>query len=253
MIRDPHILPLTVACVWVKANVDYGVHYVTRLRRMVARNLRREHMFTALTDSPGEVLQALTDDEARGLYCNTSFCIIKIPSPAPGVPGWWAKMELFNRSRLCTGEALYLDLDTVVLQDLGRLVDWRKRLAQYAVFCPPGGTFVPKNGQHTVRRFNTSVIAWQIDAMHHVWDKYASNPQVYQRAYWGDQDAIGAMLPPFGYSAFPENWVPRLSDILNKKQSPVTGGDGDACVVLCKKPKNEQAAELYPWIMEAWQ
>lgn len=92
---------LTVAC--VLTGDKYSVDYVSRLRSMVERHLPIKHDFVCVTDrlaAPG----------------NTVF-------PHPCLPGWWGKMHLFDRS-LIAGRIIYLDLDTVILNDLTPLAEW---------------------------------------------------------------------------------------------------------------------------------
>jgi hypothetical protein len=44
----------------------------------------------------------------------------------------------------------------------------------------------------------------------------------------------------------PAAWFPRLSELNGAPP------DVDARVVLAKRPKNTEAARLWPWVQEAW-
>ena len=215
---------LTVCCVWVEANVPFSVDYVTRLRSMVGRNLSRPSRFVCLTDRP----HLLT-----GVEC------IRIP-PTDGRYGWWSKLEAFNHANGLRGRCLYLDLDTLIMANLGPIADFG---ASFALI-PHAGTFVPKNGLATVPRFNSSVMVWDAGCKE-TRDLYSSwTPAVAQRL-WGDQDFIAERAP---YAAtMPIEWFPRLSQIGSEQIPP------SAKVILCKRPKNVEAAKQYAWVREVWQ
>jgi len=212
---------LTVCCVWVKANVPYGVEYVTRLKAMVARNLARQHRFVCLTDRPWELSE---DIETL---------------PIPGVEslfGWWAKIQLFAPGRF-SGRVVYLDLDTLVVDALDPIVDFPSSFA----LLPTAGSFQPKTKHQVVKRFNSSVMVWDAGINSQLFTDWT--PAVADRL-WGDQDFIGEQWPHAG--VMPASWFPRLSELNGEMPSP------DAKVVLCKVPKNEEACRRYPWVNNIW-
>ena len=96
------MIDLNVVCVY-RPGGAYTAEYVRRLRSAVARNLRTNHRFICLTDR-------------------------RDPSHIPGHldllhpewPGWWSKIEAFR----IVGPTIYLDLDTVIVGDLGALALW---------------------------------------------------------------------------------------------------------------------------------
>jgi hypothetical protein len=214
---------VTIACVWVSGNVPYSVEYVTNLRAMVAKHLTRPHDFVCFTDRPWLVPAGITS--------------IPIHSPAP-LPGWWAKIQLF-RPKQFTGRVLYLDLDTVIVGSLDPIVDYPAELA----LLPHAGTFEGKDGRRVIKRFNSSVMVWNADCelvsqVQTGWSADVANE------LWGDQDWLARECPEA--SIMPASWAPRLSEL--KGQPP----NSDARVVLVKTPKNHIAADLYPWVAEAW-
>ena len=213
---------LTVAAVWVQANVPYGREYVINLRAMVARHLARPHRFVCLTDRP----QKLPADLET----------IAIAGPA-GLFGWWAKLELFNAAHGLQGRVLYLDLDTLVVHALDPIVEYPAWFA----LVPPGGTFHPRTHQ-TIRRFNSSVMVWE--AGHHTRALFDDWTPAVAADLWGDQDWIGQQMPEA--ATMPATWFPRLSELHGEPPGP------GAIVVLAKKPKNHIAADLYPWVHDVW-
>lgn len=210
---------LTVACVWVQGHVPFSALYVTRLRSMVARCLDRPHRFVCLTDRP----RAIPDIEAVPMGWDGS------------IKGWWAKIRLFEPGRF-SGRVVYLDLDTVVVDRLDPIVDFPAPFA----LVPDAGTFQGKGGLAVVKRFNSSVMVWDAGACDVVYQRWT--PRVARRL-WGDQDFIGEQCP--SAATMPLAWFPRLSACSN-------GPPPGAKVILAKTPKNERAAQVYPWFRAAW-
>lgn len=97
---------LTVACVFKsrtapriggKVGSLYDATWVQKLQRGVARHLHVPHRFVCLTDAfvPG----------------------VEVIPLVHGWDGWWSKVELFRPGAL-SGPVLYLDLDTLVVNDI---------------------------------------------------------------------------------------------------------------------------------------
>lgn len=84
---------LTIACV-LKTGGVFGRNYVSRLRGMLERTVKINYQFVVLSDLP-----------------NISSGLILLKN---NYPGWWSKLELFNLK----GPVLYLDLDTVIVNDI---------------------------------------------------------------------------------------------------------------------------------------
>lgn len=215
---------ITVACVFVRANVPYTVEYVANLRAMVAKHLARPHRFVCLTDRP-ELMP-------RGVEA------IPVPRLPKGVFGWWAKMNLFSEALALGDRVLYLDLDSLVVSALDPIVDFP---APFALI-PDAGTFTPKTKHAVVKRFNSSVMVFDPPAVAALYRSF--NLRADSKRYWGDQDAIGERHP--NAAAMPSEWFPRLSWL--KEHAPPS----TAKVVLAKVPKNHIAADLYPWVADAW-
>jgi len=220
---------MIVACVWVQANVPFTSEYVFKLRQMVRRHLDRTHRFICLTDQPG----VLQDVET-----------IRVPTPH-GWPGWWSKLELFNPAHWwALGREqvlLYLDLDVLVLSDLWPLVAYG--MDSTLTLVPDEGVFQGSNGKRVVKRYNSSVMTFATGSHADLYTEWNSDVT---RELWGDQDWIGERLP--NQLTFPRAWFPRISNIGAVKEKAA-----GARVVLCKRPKNHIAAQMWPWVKEAWQ
>lgn len=219
---------LTVACVFVRGHVGFTPDYVRKLRSMVSRALPA-HRFVCLTDQP----EALPDVET-----------IRIATPQ-GYYAWWAKLELFNpdHKELCEGRILYLDLDVLVVDSLLAIAEFGPELSLIPDDAP---NFTGRGALKTVKRFNSSVMSWPGGTCHSL---YTSWTPAVTRRLWGDQDWIGEQMP--NATKMPLAWFPRLSQITTKGQ--VERRMKHARVVLCKKPKNAEAARQWPWFAKAWQ
>lgn len=235
-----HETAVTVACVWVKRNVPYSADYVTRLLSMVGRHIDRSFEFVCFTDRPTELPHAIRT----------------LPAFAwPNLAGWWTKLELFNPAHRLGERILYLDLDTIVVGDLASIIDFQDlrlddsdpNAPSAFALAPPGGSFKPK-GFKTVRRFNSSVMVWtpsvEMAKLYTDFEpRFATESYQGGAPLWGDQDWIGVRAKRA--DVMPQVWFPRLSEI--------TGPDDPRYkVVLCKKPKNHEAAKELPWVAEAW-
>lgn len=159
----------------VRWGMKYGDDYVTRLKSMVARHLKRAHEFICFTNS-----------SVAGVTCE--------PLPSD-LPTWWSKVGLF---RLDLGETLYLDLDVVISRDfdLPELDDrlWTLDDFSYSLRTPKNVTdpalLRMLGGAGTV---NSSVMWWRGASCRKVWDEFRS--EVMDELH-GDQNWITRCLWP---------------------------------------------------------
>ena len=231
---------VTICCVYVNGHVkDFRPEYVIKLASMVSRHMDgRPYRFACLTDRPEKLY-------VRGMD------VIGIPSPevipeqmpsgysaGRHVYGWWSKLQVFNEAHGFTGRVLYLDLDSLVVDSLLPILDYP---APFALI-PHSGDFNGRYGLKVVKRFNSSVMVFtpsaQTASLFAKW-----SPSVAARLH-GDQDWLGEQMPDA--ATLPEDWCPRISAIENVAPKPPVK------VVLCKWPKNTIAAQMYPWVREAW-
>lgn len=216
-------MSLTIACVFVRGHVGFTAEYVERLRDMCER-FGPEHDFVCLTDQPKKLPFAID--------------VIETERVERGMFAWWKKLELFKHERLRHSRVLYLDLDVLVVDELAPIVNFD---APFALI-PTEGDFAGKNGLAVVKRFNSSCMVWDGGVLDWLFDEW--RPEVARRL-WGDQDWIGEKA--YAASTFPLEWFPRLSAIGPSGEIPPA-----AKVILCKKPKNTEAAARYPWFRERW-
>ena len=100
--RPADLGQLTVAC--VKHGTKYGPDYVNRLYAMVRRHLPGNWRFVCFTEDPAGLRSEVDVIDISGIR----------------IRGWWTKLVLFDpRSQIVDQTVFYLDLDTVVVGDLG--------------------------------------------------------------------------------------------------------------------------------------
>lgn len=151
---------MLVVC--VKVGDVYGSEYVNRLASMVARHSTSPHRFVCLTDDP------------EGLECEWD-------ALETTLPGWWAKVELFNPSRFYRNErVMYFDLDTVICGNIDALFDYAGPLAMLRSFLPPS-------------RYGSAIMGFDPAFCSHIWERFT--PDVMGRLY-GDQDWIAEQMDP---------------------------------------------------------
>lgn len=220
----------TVASVFVRSqSADefvYTPDYVRHLRDMAIRWLDRPFRFVCLTDQP----DAMPDGVEP-------IVVTKLPGLAP-----WTKLEVFNPARQWTGRMLYLDLDTLIVAPLAPILDVP---APFAITADPQechrkARTRDRFGRAIVRRFNSSVMAWDGGTQTALYTDWT--PAVAERLS-GDQDWIGERRP--NAYAMPRAWFPRLSELSDSPVPP-------AKVVLVKVPKNHEAAVTVPWFAPLW-
>lgn len=152
---------VTFACVCV--GTKYRDDYVLRLMHGIERFCPGNHKFICYTDR-----------SIPGVTCETV---------APGLPGWWSKLFLFSLGK----PLIYFDLDTLIVGDLTRLLEWDG----FGILKDPwaqgyGSGIMKLTGEEG-----------------HVWHKFQPGIVSMMR---GDQDWLNVVMP--GARTFPSDWFP---------------------------------------------
>jgi hypothetical protein len=209
---------LTVLCV-LKSGGDYDAEYVRKLRDSVARHLTIPHRFVCLSDVP--------------VPCE------RIPLKH-GWKGWWSKIEVF-RPDVVTGPTLYLDLDTIVVDDLDRVAAIPYEFAML-------------NIREKDTKVGNSGAMWLTKPFPHVYERFAEKPD-----YWIDYHERNAKDRYMGDQAFISDCfpaIPKLHHALpgffrsykyDRCQEEIPAG----CAVVCfgGPPRPAQAGG---WVKQAW-
>lgn len=150
----------TVVC--IKVGTKYNADYVNKLASMVHDHTTIQHRFLCLTDNPS------------GVKCAT------VPIET-SLPGWWAKLVLFKPHSALKGEAIvYLDLDTVIVDNIDFLFKWRNTIC------------ILKDWWSNT--YNTSVMYIPNGVAHRIWARFQHDPTHYMNVHHGDQDWVTVHL-----------------------------------------------------------
>jgi hypothetical protein len=157
---------INVVCVLRQGGkVGYDATWVEKLKNSVARNLTLEHKFVCLSDVT--------------VPCE------RVPLIDSG-PGFWAKLELF-RPGLFQDPVLYIDLDTVICNNLNDVVDYIK-----------DQPFVML--KETDKNVVSSAIMWWQGDHSYLWERYTSTSvNVLKEQY--------SKMPRYGDQAFIEDYT----------------------------------------------
>jgi hypothetical protein len=153
------MIPPCIVC--VKVGMKYGPDYVNRLASMVSRQITWPYEFLCLTDDPA------------GLTC----AYARIGTE---LPGWWAKLVLFQPHPSLIGKrVVYLDLDTVLVGPSDFLLDYE-------------GDFAILRDFYRVAGYGSAVMSIAPGAGTKVWASFVPSRMAW---YAGDQDWIQDVLP----------------------------------------------------------
>ena len=210
---------LTVAC--LKWGTRYSADYVNILHDMVRRHLSRPHRFVCLTD------------DAKGLDCEAMPIV-------PNLPTWWGKLTLFRHP--IPGRVLFLDLDTVIVGNIDG-------------FAAYDGPFCVVRPFYRDWGFNSSIMSIAPNFGHHIWERFAVNPQAAidrcrreadPRWNFGDQRWIELTVDRADW------WQDVLPGQLASYKVHCGNGLPPEARIVCfhGKPDPHDVAE--PWVKEHW-
>jgi len=214
---------LIIAC--VRTGTRYSFDYVTKLRNMVARHLKRPYTMVCLTDQPERCSDvAFVDISAMKL------------------DGWWAKMALFEPQWRYQSKVIYLDLDTVIIGELWRLAAVQGEFAICENF-----TRLITNPNYPCR-YNSSVMVIGYGMGNFIWHGFERRRDLLlmTHARYGDQACIEELYPsaPFLQSLLPKGFFCNYRQLTNHppKQAAVINFGGS------HKPDNCPI----PWVQKEW-
>ena len=159
---------ITVACVFW--GDKFSEDYVYNLKSMVERNTAVPHQFVCFSDR-----------ELEG---------IKTVKLIPGYEGWWNKMQMFNTDFKLGNRVVYLDLDTLIVDN----IDW---LLEY------DGTFmgiedlgaVNEHQPELKGRLQSGVMSWDYRLNSHLWNRFTSSGE--SQRYRGDGEYLNHIVPKY--------------------------------------------------------
>lgn len=168
----------TFVCVY-RSGGDFTADYVNRLYRDIAGNVTEPFQLVCLTDMPV-------------LFRSSAVDAVLLKH---GWPGWWSKIELF-RPELKLKNAIYFDLDTIVLKNIDLLCHIRHGWETIVPLKGFNEGYKPDDGR---RAFASGVMIGNFAACHDVYNKFATAPinhMISPAKPWqhGDQGFIASVI-----------------------------------------------------------
>lgn len=161
---------LTVACV-LSEGPTYTKEHVQRLAAQVKLKLKQPYFFVCITDSP--------------------------------LPGWWAKISLFQPGRFAADRVLYLDLDVAITGNLDELIDY------------PAPFVIIKNWNKI--GYNSSVMVWDTGYADDLYRDFDASEGGDMTRFKGDQQYIWAKR--HGERTFPRDWCKSFKRLVLTNES----------------------------------
>lgn len=223
---------MIVAC--VRSGRRYPFEYVTRLRSMVERHMPPiAWEFVCITDQP---------ERSRGVR--------SVDIEIAGLPGWWAKMALFQKAWRAGHSVLYFDLDTVICGDLSPLVGLAAHLRDRTSRIAICENWTRLHGNRTWPcRYGSCVMILHSTLDDWIWERFERSRNVLMSRCerGGDQLAIEMIEPgaDFLQDMLPAGYMCSYRSLAKRKP------DGLAVINFggSSKPHNCQ----FDWVKDQWQ
>lgn len=144
----------------------------------------------------------LTDDPQNPYYKDRPIRCVPVPT-WPEVTDnprryWWYKMYLFSKHMHLAGDVLYLDMDTVIVNDIDKLFTYTHKFCICQDF---NRKWLPN--YHVC---NSSVMRWNTSTHSYIWEQFENNRSNIIKKYTGDQDFITACIKDQQYQWWPKEW-----------------------------------------------
>lgn len=220
-------MSLIVAC--VNVGQKYPWHYVDRLHSMVRRHLKEPFEFVVITD---DVVLSGAENTAG----------IRLIRASKDLPGFWAKLMLFDTSWRADHKTIFLDLDTVVLRDLAPLAAVDHNFAIAANFTRAAG--------HPTWpcAYGSCVMVLGPGFGLDIWRRFWADRQAIMEwcGNYGDQRAIEALYPGavMLQDILPTNFLMSYRSLTDQRP--------DDAAVICFGGKHKPDNSAYAWVKEEW-
>ena len=205
---------LAIVTVQVDNYCGRGQEYAAKLHATLERRFRAPHRRYCITDAPVENAVPL--------------------APEPGVRGWWQKLGIFKPGSFEESRILFLDLDTLILDDISELADYVGPFATLRDFWRPKG-------------LGPAVMLFRNGWGHDLWEEWvaAGKPQEHPQ---GDQGWIEERVRSAHIlqDMYPRWFVSYKTHCLDGPPAPV----GARVICFHGRPRIH---EVGGWIREVWE
>lgn len=234
--------PIDCACVIY--GQTYSWIYVEKLYNMLSRHISPGIRFHVYTESQRSVPAHMIKHELQDF------------GQLGPRRAWWYKMQMFNPA-YHRGPLLYLDLDTVIVDNL----DWLWNLPLQYFWTVKDFKQLWKPTYHGI---NSSIMWWDTQKFEKIWTEFSSKSLTdVMRRYPGDQDYLTAHIPESDCRFFDQTriqswrWQCKDGGYDFRSRCHLTPGTGTSypkktsILVFHGKPKPDQVID--PVIQQHWQ
>jgi hypothetical protein len=216
---DPNLI---IACVLRTGGGVYDYNYVNALANAVKRNVTVPHTFVCLTnDSSG--------------FNNNVDSVIPLKHD---FRKWWCKMELFRPDIFNGKQVFFLDLDTVIIDNIDQIVTKTFEFCGLRDF-------------YKITTLGSGLMSWRHDKYHYVYERFLKNPTyIMNNTPEGDQRWINENVKSMKYfqDVFGNNVVSYKKDCVKNKAFRLPKNTKIVCFHGVPKPHEIQ----YPEIKDHW-
>ena len=186
--------------------------------------------------------------------------IIIIPLPSY-LKGWWCKPYMYNKDLPIKGTILYMDLDIVIANNIDRLFEFQ-----------PGYWMTCRDFTRVMRpgwqKYNSSIVRFATGQLDFLWQKFAEDPELIQKQFFGDQDYLYDEAVRQGKQArlFPDEWIRSWKWEVRSDRTFAPGGtkgNRKLATIEQVEPKPETCVCVFhgdpnpancndPWVVDNW-
>ena len=181
--------PLKIATVW-RSGGTYGEGHVNGIYNACKKFISSDFEFYCFTDYTGDF--SINEINKVPLIHNW--------------PGYWSKMELFRPDVFPNDDVFYLDLDTLITNDITEIATFKTE-------------FFGMRDFNMLNELSSGVLKFESKASHYIYQTFLNNPTFWMKCRGGDQEAIRKILkktPDFMQDIFPR----RMAEFKNHCWNP---------------------------------
>jgi hypothetical protein len=157
-------MSITIATVLKLGGEHYDVSYVNHIANSIAEHVSVPYEFVCLTD------------ETAGFSTN----VHKVIGLEHRWEKWWSKIELFKPGKFFTDRVFYLDLDTIIVNNIDDIVNY-------------DGNFFGLKDFYNMVSLGSGLMAWKCNSekMNTIYNNFIRNPSANIANHrYGDQEFI---------------------------------------------------------------
>lgn len=169
--RKQNLDPISIALVLKTGGDTFNAKYVNALAGNIKKYITVPHKIVCLTDDVSGIDRSLVD-------------IIK--PLRHNLPKWWSKIEMFNSQNFDTSRVLYLDLDTVIVDNIDNIAK---------LDC----NFIGIRDFFHMFTLQTGVLMWRNGKYDKIYTKFMENSDKIIKSMHGDHEWIGQCVTEYEF------------------------------------------------------